>query len=517
MFCTEGAALVSLDIETGDKSVLASPDWISRPHVAGDYVYWIGLYGTTCKLEKAPLDGGPAEEVLTLSTEAEPYQYYLGGVSPDGRYALVWVDDPLYVVDLVGGRWYLVAAEAWDCAVSLERLAWTECDWDSENAADVCYAPLSQLGSAPSAPTEEIGNSPSSPGYSSGGGGGGSTNRSVKVDLAAGGSATLTVGSVSVTLEAADSGSGEAVLEDIEGGIAVRVSGEPAGLKVVVSGGALCTLDPHLDAWVPVSGAVYGVVGAVYREAGRTTVFLEKGGEFTVFEKVPAVEAHVAGSRLVGRVRGAFSVLVVLNGGRHTLEAKDGTFGMDLQLGPGRHNLKCVVESGGRKFLCWQKSFWRYGDFDEKHWAYKTVGSFLEDNPVFGEVAFLHPDSPAKRGEVAKLLKAALNLPDPGGEVPFGDVPAEDEALASAARAVYDASLMVGCPDGTLGADRDISRVETIILLTRVVKKFGATASVPGAAPFKDFGRCLPGRETRSPKLQPWGSRRATRTGLSGR
>ncbi|MEW6771778.1 MAG: S-layer homology domain-containing protein [Bacillota bacterium] len=487
VFCTEGGAVVAMDIGTGEKSVLASPDWISGPCVAGDHVYWIGLYGTTCRLERIPLDGGSAEVVLTLSTEAGPYQYYLGGVSPDGRYALVWID-ALYVLDLVSAQQYMVTADAWDCAISPEWLAWTECDWDSENLADVCYAPLSQLEGAPSAPVEEIGNPPSSPGYSSGGGGGRSANRSVKVDLAAGGSATLTVGSVSVTLEAADSGSGEAMLEGIEGGVAVKVTGEPAGLKVVVSGGALCMLDRHLDVWVPVSEAVYGVVGAVYREAGRTTVFLEKDGEFMVFEKVPAVEAHVAGSRLVGRVKGVSSVLVVLNGGRHTLEAKDGTFGMDLRLGPGKHSVKCVVEHNGQKFLCWQKSFWRYGDFDEKHWAYKTAGSFLEDNPVFGEVAFLYPDSPAKRGEIAKLLKAALNLPDPGGEVPFGDVPAEDEALASAARAVYDADLMVGYPDGTLGAGRDISRVETAVLLARLAKRFGVVPAKPAPA-FRDFGQ----------------------------
>ncbi|MEW6226594.1 MAG: S-layer homology domain-containing protein [Bacillota bacterium] len=484
VFCTEGGAVVALDTGTGESSVLASPDWISGPYVAGDHVYWIGLYGATCRLERAPLDGGPVEELLTLSTEAEPCQYYLGGVSPDGRYALVWVDDPLYVVDLVSDRWYLVAAEAWDCAILLERLAWTECDWNSENLADVCYAPLSQLESAPSAPEEPE----SSPGHSSGSSGG-SVNRNVKVDLAAGGSATLTLGGVSLTLEAADGGSGEAALEGAEGGVAVRVSGEPVGLKVVVSGGTLCTLDRHLNAWVPVSGAVYGVVGAVYHEAGRTTVFLEKDGEFMVFEKVPAVEAHVAGSRLVGRVKGVSSVLVTLNGGKHVLDARDGTFGMELRLGPGRHSLKCVAEHNGQKFLCWQKSFWRYADFDGKHWAYKAVGSFLEDNPVFGEVAFLYPDLPAKRGEVAKLLKAALNLSDPGGDVPFRDVPAEDEALASAARAVYATGLMVGYPDGTLGAGKDITRFESIVLLTRVARKLGATASVPGTAPFKDFGQ----------------------------
>lgn len=488
VFCTEDTALVSLDIETGAKSVVAFPDWISGPCVAGEFVYWVGLYGTTCKLEKAPLDGGPAATVLTLSSEAGPWQYCLGGVGDDGRYALVWID-ALYVLDLVSAQQYMVTADAWDCAISLEWLAWTECDWDSENLADVCYASLSQLEGAPSAPVEEIGNPPSSPGYSSGGGGGGSVNRNVKVDLAAGGSATLTLGSISVTLEAADGGSGEAVLEGIEGGIGIDVNGEPVGLKITVSSGALCMLDRQLDAWVPVTEAVYGVIGVVYREGGRVVVLPEKSGGFMAFAKVPAVEAHVAGSRLVGRARGASSVLVVLNGAKHVVEAKDGTFGMDLRLGPGRHNLKCVVESGGRKFLCWQKSFWRYGDFNEKHWAYKAAGSFLEDNPVFGEVAFLYPDNPAKRGEVAKMLKAALNLPDPGGEVPFGDVPVEDEALASAARAVYATGLMVGYPDGTLGAGKDITRFESIVLLTRVTRKLGATASVPGTAPFKDFGQ----------------------------
>jgi hypothetical protein len=486
-FCTEGATLVSVNIETGDKSVVASPDWISGPHVAGDYVYWIGLYGTVCKLERASLDGGPAATVVTLSQEAEPYQYYLGGVSPDGRYALVWVDDPLYLLDLVNAQWYLVATDAWDCAISLERLAWTECDWDSESLADVCYAPLSQLKGAPSAPVEETGNPPSSPGYSSGGGGG-DTHREVEIDLAIGGTGTLTLGTVSVVLEAVGGGSGEVIAEGAEGRIRIGVDGEPVGLKIAVSGGVFCVFDRQLDAWIPVSGAAGGVVGAVYHEAGRTTIFLEGDGEFIVSEKVPVVEAHVVGSRLVGRAKGVSSVLLVLNGGKHVLNVRNGTFDMELRLGPGRHSLKCIAEHNGQKFLCWQKGFWRYADFNEKHWAYRAVGGFLEDNPVFGEVAFLYPDNPAKRGEVAKLLKAALNLPDPGGEVPFRDVSASNGTFASAARAVYAAGLMVGYPDGTLGVDRDISRVETAVLMARLAKRFGvAPAKQPPV--FKDFGQ----------------------------
>jgi hypothetical protein len=404
-------------------------------------------------------------------------------VSPDGRYALVWIDDPLYVLDLASAQRYLVAANAWSCAISSRWVAWD--GWNDGTWEDLYFAPLSQLEGAPSAPAEGSGSPPSSPGYSSGGG---SVGRRGKVDLSAGGSATLTLDSISVTLEAAGGGSGEAGCEHVEGGIEVTIDGNPVGLRIAVSGGVLCMLDRQLDMWVPVTGSVYGVVSAVHNEGSRAIVRLEKGGKFMVFGKVPAVETYIAGSRLVGRVRGASSVQVVLNGAKHVVEARDGTFGMDLRLGPGRHNLKCIVESGGRKFLCWQKSFWRYADFDEKHWAYKTAGSFLEDNPVFGEVAFLLPDLPAKRGEVAKLLKAALNLPDPGGAVPFGDVPAEDDTLASAARAVYDAGLVVGYPDGTLRPDREISRVETAVLMVRLAKRFG-TVPVNASAGFRDFGQ----------------------------
>lgn len=485
VFCVEDYKVVAaIDIATGEKSVLASPDRVKGLCVAGDHVYWIGFYGTTCKIERASLDSGPAEEVLTLSTEAELPRHYLEGVSPDGRYALVWVGAPLYIVDLTNGRQYLVAADPGDCAISLEWLAWTE--WNDETqTSDIYYVPLSQLESALSAPEE-----PKSLPSRSFGGGGGSVSRDVKVDLATGGSAALMLGGVSISLEAAGGGNGEAALEGVEGGVALRVSGKPVELKVAVSGGVLCAFDRHLDAWAPVTEAVYGVIGAVCREAGRTTVFLEKDGEFMVFEKVPAVKVHVAGNKLVGRAKGVSSMQVVLDGEKYTLGAGDGMFGMNLQLGPGRHSLKCIVEFNGRKFLCWQKSFWRYADFSEEHWAYSDTGLFLEAHPeVFGEELFLLPDFPAKRGEVAKLLKTALNLPDPGGTLPFTDVVAEDEALSSAARAVYAAGLIVGYPDGTLRPEKDITRVETVVILTRIAKKLGVTPAASGSAPFKDFGQ----------------------------
>lgn len=483
VFCIEEAvakSVVSIDIETGAKTVIASPDAtrVRPPCIAGDFLCWADNDGGVYRLAKAPLSGGSVTAVLVFA----PGEYCYGAwVSSDERYVLADIDDALYVIDLAAGKRYLATASGYCPAVSPSWVAWAE--WSDETwSDDLCFAPLSQLEGAPSAPAEP----PASPSSSSGG-----SYRSpeVVIDLASGGSKNISAHGISVSVEVPGGGKGKAVCLPTDDAVEISLEGEPGGVRVVVSGGVLCVLDEKLGAWAPVDGAVYGVIGAVYRDGGCVTALLLKEGRFAAFKKLPDVKVALSADGAEGFSRGLSSARVVLNGADRSVVLHEGGFRAEFRLGPGRHNMECVVERDGRKFVCFKRSFWRYADFDDKHWAYRAIGSFLEDNPVFGEVAFLYPDNPAKRGEVAKLLKAALNLPDSGGDVLFKDVALEDEALASAARAVYSAGLMVGYPDGTLGMEKEISRIESVVLLVRIAKKLGATPSVSGVAPFKDFGQ----------------------------
>ncbi|MEW6771990.1 MAG: S-layer homology domain-containing protein [Bacillota bacterium] len=391
------------------------------------------------------------------------------------------IDDVLWGIDLTEGKRYLATASGYCPAISPNWVAWAE--WSDETGSDdLCFAPLSQLEGTPSAPAESpVSSSPSS--------GGGYRSPEVAIDLASGGSESISAHGISVSVETPGGGKGRAVCLPTDDAVEISLEGEPGGVRIVVSGGALCVLDEKLGAWAPVDGAVYGVIGAVYRDGSCVTALLLKEGRFAAFKKLPNVKVVLSADRVEGFARGLSSARVVLNGADRPVVLHEGGFRAEFRLGPGRHNIECVVERDGRKFVCFKKNFWWYADF-EKHWSYATAGSFLEEHPeVFGETLYLLPDLPAKRGEVAKLLKAALDLPDLGGDVPFRDVPPSDGTLASAARAVYDASLMVGYPDGTLGAGKDISRVENIVLLGRVAKKLGVTPGFSGGAPFKDFGQ----------------------------
>ncbi|RJX19856.1 MAG: hypothetical protein C4570_04675 [Ammonifex sp.] len=484
VFCIEEEAVksvVSIDIESGAKTVVASPNAsrVRPPCIAGDYLYWADNEGGDYRLAKAPLNGGTVTTVVSFAPGERCWDG--ADVSGDERYALVDLDDVLYIFDLAEGKRYLVTASGYDRAVSSEWVAWAE--WSNETFVDLYFAPLSQLETAASAPISFTGSS----GASSGGGGHWSPD--VTIDLAAGGSGNIAARGLSVSIETPGGGEGRAVCRPVEGGVEILLEGKPGGVKIAFSGGMFCVFDDRLSAWVPVDGAVYGVVSTVYREDNRMVALPEKGGRFAVLDRLPNVKVVLPGNKVIGFVKDISSACVILDGVNCAVKVREEGFEADLRVMPGRHVLECIVERDGRKFLCFEKKFWRYADFGDSHWAYADAGSFLEENPVFGEDIQLLPDLPAKRGEVAKLLKAALNLSDPGGEVPFRDVPLTDEVLASAARAVYNAGLVAGYPDGTLGISREISRVETVVLLTRVARKFGAMASVPGAAPFKDFGQ----------------------------
>ncbi|RPF49529.1 S-layer family protein [Thermodesulfitimonas autotrophica] len=481
VFCVEYVnykrQLHAIDVTTGTDTLIVAPvSWwpnIYTPQVIGQNLYWVDNDGETCRLARVSLAGGSATTVLSF-----PGEYCYGAwVSEDGKWALVNLDDVLFLFGLSDGKKYLVEASDWyGPAISPQWVAWTR--WDSVTLGDVYYAPLSQLNAAPSAPA-------ASP--VSSGGGGGRYNPDLTVDLGKGGSGTVSARGVSVSVEAPSNGEGKIVCRPDGGTIEVVVTGKPNGARITFSGGAFI-FDDSLDAWVPVDRAIYGVIDAVYREGGKATLILSGECKLGCFTDVPDVTVVISNGRLRGFAHGLSSVRVMVDGAEHAARLHEGGFECDVSLGPGRHVMKCLVERNGRKFLCFEKRFWRYADF-ERHWAYKAAGVFLEEHPeVFGEQLYLLPDLPAKRGEVAKLLKAALDLPDPGGEVPFKDVPASDGTLASAARAVYDAGLMVGYPDGTLGAERDISRVETAVLMARLAKRFGAVPAKPVPA-FKDFGR----------------------------
>lgn len=485
VFCVEYVnyklELHAIDIVTGTDALIAAPSAtypeIYTPQVVGQNLYWVDNDGGTYRLAKIPLAGGATTTVLSF-----PGEYCYGArVSSDEKWVLVDLNDALYLLDLAAGKKYLVEASDWyDPAVSPQWVAWTK--WSSATQGDIYYAPLSQLNTAPAAPA-----APTTPPVFSGGGGG-HYSPDLTVDLAEGGSGSLTARGVSASVEASGGGDGKITCHPDGSMIQVTVEGRPAGAKVAFAGGTVWVRDEEMDAWVPVDRAAYGVFEAVYCDGSRVTVVPAKECRLACFADAPDVTVVVSGGKLRGFARGISFARVMVDGRECTVRLHEGGFECDVFLGPGRHVMKCVVERNGRKFLCFEKKFWRYADF-ERHWSYVTAGSFLEEHPeVFGEQLYLLPDLPAKRGEVAKLLKAALNLPDPGGAVPFGDVPAEDEALASAARAVYDAGLMVGYPDGTLGAEKDISRVETAVLMARLAKRFGV---VPVKQPpvFKDFGQ----------------------------
>lgn len=482
VFCIEEEAVksvVSIDIESGAKTVVASPNAsrVRPPCIAGDFLYWADNDGGDYRLAKAPLNGGT---VTTVVSFAPGERCYDASVSGDERYALVDLDDVLYVFDLAEGKRHLVTASGWDCAISSAWVAWAE--WSNETFVDLYFAPLSQLETAASAPISSSGSSGASFG------GGGHWSPDVTIDLAAGGSGNIAARSLSVSIETPGGGEGRAVCRPVEGGVEILLEGKPGGVKIAFSGGTFCVFDDRLSAWVPVDGAVYGVVSTVYREDNRMVALPEKGGRFAVLERLPNVKVVLPRNKVIGFVKDISSACVILDGVNCAVKVREEGFEADLRVMPGRHVLECIVERDGRKFLCFKKEFWRYADF-EKHWACGDAGLFLEEHPeVFGREPLLLPDVPAKRGEVAKLLKAALNLSDPGGEVPFRDVPLTDEVLASAARAVYNAGLVVGYPDGKLGVGKEISRVENLVVLTRVAERFGA---VPAKQPagFKDISQ----------------------------
>lgn len=72
VFCVEEAdanSVVSIDIETGAKTVIASPDAtrVRPPCIAGDFLYWADNDGGVYRLAKAPLSGGSVTAVLAFA------------------------------------------------------------------------------------------------------------------------------------------------------------------------------------------------------------------------------------------------------------------------------------------------------------------------------------------------------------------------------------------------------------------------------------------------------------------
>ncbi|KKO55390.1 hypothetical protein XI25_01190 [Paenibacillus sp. DMB20] len=120
----------------------------------------------------------------------------------------------------------------------------------------------------------------------------------------------------------------------------------------------------------------------------------------------------------------------------------------------------------------------------EKHWARQEIQNWVSSGRVQGypDQTF-RPDRVLTRAEAAVLINRALGIPDGQGaeSAAYPDMVQDRwdwEPLTAAVAAGY----IRGYDDGTLGAERAVSRQEMAVMLTRLVRLHGHEADVPSFA-----------------------------------
>jgi uncharacterized repeat protein (TIGR01451 family) len=120
-----------------------------------------------------------------------------------------------------------------------------------------------------------------------------------------------------------------------------------------------------------------------------------------------------------------------------------------------------------------------------KHWANEAISSLLGKGIISGyEDNTFRPDNKITRAEVAVLLiKAKGIIPGKDAKLDFKDWSKVPAWAAGYIKEAVKAGIMVGYPDKTVKADKEITRAEAIVMILKAFEKAPSTYKLAG---FKD-------------------------------
>ena len=113
-----------------------------------------------------------------------------------------------------------------------------------------------------------------------------------------------------------------------------------------------------------------------------------------------------------------------------------------------------------------------FHDLDTEHWAYGYIQSLVTKNVLNGmnDTTF-EPDSNVTREQFAKILVSSLELLDESAQCSFADVNEDDWYYPYVASAVQ-AGIIQGYADGTFGVEKNITRQEMAVMVSRANLRF---------------------------------------------
>jgi len=117
------------------------------------------------------------------------------------------------------------------------------------------------------------------------------------------------------------------------------------------------------------------------------------------------------------------------------------------------------------------------------YWAEQYVRGLAERQIIggFPDNTF-KPTAPITRAQFAAIVVRAFNLIPTGGGTAFVDVP-NNYWASGAIRAVSNAGLVTGFPDGTFRPEQQITRAQALVVLTKVL----GTRAVPNPAALERY------------------------------
>ncbi|RSL31846.1 hydrolase Nlp/P60 [Salibacterium salarium] len=114
-----------------------------------------------------------------------------------------------------------------------------------------------------------------------------------------------------------------------------------------------------------------------------------------------------------------------------------------------------------------------YHDVDEDYWAYESITALGKDGIINGyDNSTFKPSNNITRGQAATLLMKALDLKRTGSDTEFSDVDAE-HTHATAIKAVNEAGIITGDPDGNFMPDEPMTRQHMAVVFYRAFELEG--------------------------------------------